>query len=64
MNFDFGMTKGAKEAGKVLTAGIHNATFKGISGDTINGKDGNSYKVMSLMLDIDGYGVLFRVWFV
>lgn len=56
MNFDFGMTKGAKEAGKVLTAGIHNATFKGISGDTINGKDGNSYKVMSLMLDIEGYG--------
>lgn len=56
MNFDFSMTKGAKEAGKMLSAGIHNATFKGISGDTINGKDGKSYKVMSLLLDIDDYG--------
>ena len=56
MNFDFSMTKGAKEAGKALSAGIHNATFKGIAGDTITSKDGNTYKVMTLMLDIENYG--------
>ena len=56
MNFNLGVTKGAKEASSVLNAGIHNATFKGITKDTINGKDGSVYDVMTLTLDIEGYG--------
>lgn len=56
MNFNLGVTTGAKEATSVLNAGIHNATFKGIVKDTINGKDGSVYDVMTLILDIEGYG--------
>ena len=56
MNFNLNATTGAKEAGLVLSAGIHNATFKGISKDSINGKDGNVYDVMTLTLDVEGYG--------
>ena len=56
MNFDLNITKGAKEAGKTLLAGIHDATFKGICENSITSKDGTPYKVMTLILDIDGYG--------
>lgn len=56
MNFNLNATTGAKETGSVLSAGIHNATFKGISKDSINGKDGNVYDVMTLTLDVEGYG--------
>lgn len=56
MNFNLNATTGAKEAGSVLSAGIHNATFKGISKDSINGRDGNVYDVMTLTLDVEGYG--------
>ena len=56
MNFNLSATTGAKEAGSVLSAGIHNATFKGISKDSINGRDGNVYDVMTLTLDVDGFG--------
>lgn len=56
MNFNLSATTGAKEAGSVLSAGIHNATFKGITKDSINGKDGNVYDVMTLTLDVDGFG--------
>lgn len=56
MNFNLSATTGAKEAGSVLSAGIYNATFKGISKDSINGKDGNVYDVMTLTLDVDGFG--------
>lgn len=56
MNFNLNATTGAKEAGSVLSAGIHNATFKGISKDSINGKDGNVYDVMTLTLEVEGYG--------
>lgn len=56
MNFNLSATTGAKEAGSVLSAGIHNATFKGISKDSINGKDGNVYDVMTLTLDVEGFG--------
>ena len=44
MNFNLSATTGAKEAGSVLSAGIHNATFKGIV------KDGNSAKKQSKAL--------------
>lgn len=50
-------TTGVKEGGKMLTAGIHNAKFNGLELGTITSqKDGSTYKVMSLKLDIDGYG--------
>lgn len=56
MNFNLSATTGAKEAGSVLSAGIHKATFQGISKATVNGKDGQSYDVMSLKLEVEGYG--------
>lgn len=57
MNFDMSATTGVKEGGKMLTAGIHNAKFNGLELGTITSqKDGSTYKVMSLKLDIDGYG--------
>lgn len=56
MNFSFDLVKGAADAPKVLSAGIHNCTFKGLSGNTIKGKDGREFEVMSLNLDIEGYG--------
>jgi hypothetical protein len=57
MNFDMSATTGVKESGKVLSPGIHKAKFKGLTLDSITSqKDGSTYKVMSLHLDIDGYG--------
>lgn len=56
MNFNFGATKGAVEAGKRLTAGIHNAKFMGVEKNTIDSRSGESYDVMTLKLDIEGYG--------
>ena len=56
MNFNLNATTGAKEAGSVLRAGIHNAKFAGINKDSINGKDGSVYDVMSVTFDVDGYG--------
>ena len=57
MNFDMSATTGVKEGGKMLAAGIHNAKFNGLELATITSqKDGSTYKVMSLKLDIDGYG--------
>lgn len=57
MNFDMSATTGVKESGKFLAPGIHKAKFNGLTLDTITSqKDGNTYKVMSLNLDVDGYG--------
>ena len=57
MNFDMSATTGVKEGGKFLAPGIHKAKFNGLTLDTVTSqKDGNTYKVMSLNLDIDGYG--------
>lgn len=57
MNFDMSATTGVKESGKVLTPGIHTAKFNGLVLDTITSqKDGTTYKVMGLNLDVDGYG--------
>lgn len=54
--FSMSTTAGAKESGKVLTSGIHNAKFKGISKEVQEKKDGSSSNVMKLTLDIEGYG--------
>lgn len=57
MNFDMSATTGVKESGKVLSPGIHKAKFNGLALDSITSqKDGSTYKVMSLLLDVDGYG--------
>ena len=57
MNFDMSATTGVKESGKVLSPGIHKAKFNGLTLDSITSqKNGQTYKVMSLHLDIDGYG--------
>ena len=50
-------TTGLKESGNFLTAGIHKAKFNGLALSNITSqKDGRSYNVMSLTLDVDGYG--------
>lgn len=56
MNFNLSATTGAKESGSALSAGIHKAIFKGITKETVTGKDGTDYNVMSLKLDVEGYG--------
>ena len=47
---------GTKEGGKFLQAGIHNATFKGIEEQEIQGKDGSSYTTMAIIFEVDGFG--------
>ena len=57
MNFDMKATTGVKESGKFLAAGIHKGKFNGLSLDAITSqKDGNTYKVMQLNIDVDDYG--------
>lgn len=57
MNFNMSQTTGAVESkGGALTAGIHKATFKGIKKDTLTSQNGDVFNVMTLMLNIEGYG--------
>lgn len=56
MNFDMAQTAGAVESKGGLTPGIHKATFKGIKKDTITTQSGDVINVMTLFLDIEGYG--------
>lgn len=56
MNFNLNATTGAKEAGSVLRSGIHDAKFVGITKDSINGRDGSVYDVMSVTFDVNGFG--------
>jgi hypothetical protein len=55
MNFNFGATKGASEAPKMLAAGIHNATFQGIKKETITTKNGDDMDVMQDPYIVDVY---------
>lgn len=55
--FDLTATSGVKEAGKALSAGIHNAKFVAVKNSSVTSqKDGSTYNTMQLILDIDGYG--------
>lgn len=55
--FDLTATAGVKEAGKVLSAGIHNAKFMGVSLNTITSQNnGQTYNTMQLALDVEDYG--------
>ena len=56
MNFNFGATKGASEAPKMLTAGIHTATFKGIKKETITTKAGDDMDVMQVTFNVKDFG--------
>lgn len=56
MNFNFGATKGASEAPKMLTAGIHNAKFVSLKKNTITTKTGDDLDVMEVTFDVEGYG--------
>lgn len=52
---NLGLTTGIKET-KALTPGIHKAKFVGISLDKLTAKDGTTYNVMKLTLNIENYG--------
>lgn len=55
--FDLTATAGVKEAGKVLSAGIHNGKFKGVLYNNITSQNnGQTYNTMALTVDVDGYG--------
>ncbi len=57
MKYDFSGAMKAKEGGKVLTPGIKNAKFKGVEFGTLTSQSkGDTYNILSLKLDIEGYG--------
>lgn len=56
MNFSFETVKNVVKPGNALTPGIHDCIFKGVSANTINSKNGQTYNVMTLTVDIAGYG--------
>ena len=56
--FDMSVAQGVKEGGKFLQAGIHNATFKGISKAEVNGKNGDTFNVLVMTFDVEGFGEL------
>lgn len=55
--FDLTATAGVKEAGRVLSAGIHNAKFNGVKFNTITSQNnGKTYNTLQLSLDVENYG--------
>lgn len=57
MNFDFSGAVKAKESGNFLSAGIKDATFKGVElGKVTSQKTQEVFSTLSLKLDIAGYG--------
>lgn len=64
MKFNLSGTKGAAEAGRRLAAGIHNAKFMGVDRGTVEGKDGSVYDVITLKVNIDGYGEYTQNFFI
>lgn len=63
MNFNFGATKGASEAPKTLTAGIHNAKFIGVKKNTITTKAGDDLDTMEITFDVENYGTYTQNFF-
>lgn len=64
MKFSFSGTKGAAEAGRRLTAGIHNAKFMGVERGTLDLKSGDTADVVTLKLDIEDYGEFTHNFFI
>jgi len=56
MNFNMSATANAVSGGSRLSAGIHTATFQGVAKSTITSKAGDTFNVMALTVNIDGYG--------
>jgi hypothetical protein len=56
--FDMSVAQGVKEGGKFLQAGIHNAIFKGISKTEIQGKTGDTFNVLVMTFEVEGFGDL------
>lgn len=54
--FDMASTTGLKEAGNVLSAGIHDAKFKSIAFENFTAQNGTTHEVMNLTLDVEGHG--------
>jgi hypothetical protein len=55
--FNMSATTGAKEGGRFLQAGIHNAKFVSVELSSIHSQNKNEdYKTMKLTVDIEGYG--------
>ena len=54
--FNMSVAQGVKEGGKFLQAGIHNATFMGIDKTEINGKNGDTFNVLVMKFDVEGFG--------
>lgn len=64
MNFDFSGAVKAKDGGNFLSAGIKDATFKGVEfANVTSQKTGDIFKCLSLKLDIDGYGEYIQNFF-
>lgn len=57
MNYDFSSAVKAKTSGNFLSAGIKDATFKGVDFAVVKSqKSGESFNTLALKVDIDGYG--------
>ena len=55
--FDMSVAQGVKEGGKFLQAGIHNATFMGITSEEVTSqKDNKTYNVLNMIFDVEGFG--------
>jgi hypothetical protein len=54
--YNLGATTGAKESGKFLQPGIHNAKFLGIEMESGTAQNGRNWRAMKLNLDIENYG--------
>ena len=55
--FDLTATAGVKEAGNVLSAGIHNAKFNGVKLNSITSQNtGQTYTTMQVLFDVENYG--------
>ena len=55
--FDLTATAGVKEAGKVLSPGIHKAKYNGVKFNNLTSQNnGATYNTMLLTLDIEDYG--------
>lgn len=63
MEFNISSMKGATEVGSRIEAGIHNAKFISVNKDVLDTQNGKS-AVMSLKVDIEGYGEYTQNFFV
>lgn len=64
MKYDFGSAVKAKPSGNFLSAGIKDATFKGVDFSIVKSqKTGESFNTLALKVDVDGYGEYIQNFF-